>query len=620
MEHNMILSASGWRKIFAESGNSEDTTPLIGNENTALSALIAEAFAQYITATVNKASPVIAVARDSRPTGKAIADAVLRVLQVYHINVQYLGIAPAPEIMVYARSLDGFLYISASHNPIGYNGIKFGLDDGGVLEASENEKIISAFQKSVGKADAAEHAQQLLDSANETELELTYTISDQHKRESLWAYEDFMRTVITDSQEAHTQDAIFDVIKKYFAEHPLSLVCDMNGSSRTQSIDDKFFTRCGIIFMPFYNDPNHIAHAILPEDENLEWCAAVMTDLQADKDKTALLGYMPDCDGDRGNVVYWHEDELEARPISAQEVFALSVLAESTFAIWKNRNFPKKGLLARAESKYGKQAVVVNCPTSMRIDEMCRLLGQHIFRAEVGEANVVNLARQKRNEGYTVRILGEGSNGGNITWPSCVRDPIATVMALIKLLAIRDSSKDGVVNKGLFHLWCELSGQEFRYKNNFTLEDILSSLPAYTTTGVSEARAILTVQAKDKGALKEAYKDIFEEEWQSHQAEMESIYGITDYEVVLTNGTTETVLDKNQNASWNNANGGLKIRFLDQKSNPIAFLWMRPSGTEPVLRILCDVKGAEDAAERSLLRWHSSMLKKADAKVTGTTA
>ena len=31
-------------------------------------------------------------------------------------------------------------------------------------------------------------------------------------------------------------------------------------------------------------------------------------------------------------------------------------------------------------------------------------------------ANVVNIERKKREEGYTVRILGEGSNGGTITY------------------------------------------------------------------------------------------------------------------------------------------------------------------------------------------------------------
>ena len=71
----MILSASGWRKVFAESGDGEDKSPEIGQKNTALSALIAETFAEYISSKIHGKAPLIAVATDTRPTGPKIADA-----------------------------------------------------------------------------------------------------------------------------------------------------------------------------------------------------------------------------------------------------------------------------------------------------------------------------------------------------------------------------------------------------------------------------------------------------------------------------------------------------------------------------------------------------------------
>ncbi len=61
-----------------------------------------------------------------------------------------------------------------------------------------------------------------------------------------------------------------------------------------------------------------------------------------------------------------------------------------------------------------------------------------MFRAETGEANVVNLAEMLRSEGWVVSILGEGSNGGNITHPSKVRDPLSTLGAMIRLLRLPD--------------------------------------------------------------------------------------------------------------------------------------------------------------------------------------
>ena len=57
---------------------------------------------------------------------------------------------------------------------------------------------------------------------------------------------------------------------------------------------------------------------------------------------------------------------------------------------------------------------------------------------------------------------------------------------------------------------------------------------------------------------------------------------------------------------------GLKILFKDAESKPVAFIWMRGSGTEPVFRILCDVKGADTEEEEALLEWETHMLAAAD--------
>ena len=136
----------------------------------------------------------------------------------------------------------------------------------------------------------------------------------------------------------------------------------------------------------------------------------------------------------------------------------------------------------------------------------------------------------------------------------------------------------------------------------------MDSLPKYTTTGVSESRAVLDVKTQDKSLLKKRFQAVFTDDWSKHADELNAIYGFTGYEADITNGTKEV---KNT-SDWANGNGGLKIRFLDEDGNPRAFIWMRPSGTEPVFRIMCDVMGGDEAAERSLLRWETTLLKKAD--------
>ena len=612
MEHNMILSASGWRKVFAESGNEEDHGSSIGAENRALAALAAHTFAKYLLAQSQGHAPVVAVGMDTRPTGKEIADAVVKVLLGEGLSVRFLGISAAPEIMAYARTVDAFLYISASHNPIGHNGIKFGKNDGGVLPAGETKKLAAAFEAECRAGSALQTAEQLMSCASEAAVQDCYDMSVRVKGAALQAYTDFMRTVITGTVHADEQDAVLAAIQQGLSKQQLSILCDMNGSARTVSIDKTLLPKLGVQFLPFNNEPGTIPHAIIPEPENLMYCAAVMQDLQIDGDSTVQIGYMPDCDGDRGNIVLWDTNETEVVLVSAQDVFALCVMAECTFEQWKRQNVPGRGLLWKAQSRYGRHAVVANGPTSMRTDAICAALGIEMFRAEVGEANVVNLARQKRNEGYTVRIMGEGSNGGNITHPSSVRDPVATVTALLKVLALRDGTgADGTLKKGLFHLWCDASGQGGSYKDDFTLIDVLKTLPGAITTGVSEDRAILRMRTADTGLLKERFQRLFVSEWEQKKADFQKRYGFVSYEADTTNGTEER---RNIAGSWNNGSGGLKIRFIDAEGKSKAFIWMRPSGTEPVFRIMCDVAGCDGGQEHALLQWERDLLAKADGE------
>lgn len=623
MKHNMITSASGWRKVFAVSGDENDTNGEIGEDNRVIAALAAETFADYILSRCK--SPMIAVGMDTRPTGPIIADTMLRVFLAKKIAVSYTGIIASPEIMAYSHTVDGFVYISASHNPVGHNGIKFGLNDGGVLNAQENAKLTDEFNKKCEQADAKEHAEKLLQGCSDVDLDWVYAESIATKHSAANSYRSFAKKVISGSENIPQQNALFARIRQNLLHHPINIVADMNGSARTMSIDHSFLNECGIGFSSIYNAPGQIAHAIIPEPENLIWCAKEIEKRQANGDIHCYLGYMPDCDGDRGNIVYWDEVEKKAKVLKAQEVFALSVLAEVAYSIYQSKVLDGQGLVKKAEqflknhsdntdspSAIGKNlklAVAVNGPTSMRIDEIANAFGAQIFRGEVGEANIVNLAREKRSEGYTVRILGEGSNGGNITHPSAVRDPICTIFALIKLLVLKDEIHNGVYHKGLFHLWCEASDQMDKYKENPSITDIIATLPPYTTTGVSETRAVLKIKTEDHGLLKKKFQTIFEEQWNNHREELKKSYGFYSYEAVRTNGTKEirNIADYSQSKK-----GGLKIIFKNEKSQPLAFMWMRGSGTENVFRVMCDVKGNKQKEEQWLLQWETIMINKAD--------
>lgn len=591
---NMILSASGWRKVFAVSGEETDTTTEIGMENTCISVLSALVFSDYVKKRTGKRTPTIVLGIDTRPTGPEIANAMIRLLLKEKVVVRYVGVTAAPEIMAYSKLFDGFIYISASHNPIGHNGIKFGLNDGGVLNGKENALLVEEFKAKCSDEFALQNVSRLISVRSQSDLEWVYSESISTKKEALEIYKTFSKNVISSLTNVSLQDKFFDNLKAQIKANPIGIVCDFNGSARTMSIDKEFFAENNLNFYPFNDIPGKIVHEIIPEPENLVYCAKKMEELQKAGTKDAILGYMPDCDGDRGNIVYWDSKTDSAQILKAQEVFSLSVLAELAFSYWLNKT----------DSSY-KPAVAVNCPTSMRIDEIAKAFNAKVFRGEVGEANVVNTARLARKEGYTVRILGEGSNGGTITFPSSVRDPINTIFAFIKLLTIKDTAE----GKGLFHIWCQLSGQEDKYRDDFTLSDVLETLPVYTTTGVSESRAILKISTMDHAKLKGNFQKVFENSFKNGADGLLKKYGISSYKCILTNATTEKVDAKDFSES---GKGGLKIQLFENSDKPSAFIWMRGSGTEPVFRIMCDVKGNNPDKEKDLLAWETKMLLEAD--------
>jgi phosphoglucomutase len=318
-----------------------------------------------------------------------------------------------------------------------------------------------------------------------------------------------------------------------------------------------------------------------------------------------ILAYVPDCDGDRGNLVIWDEGEGRARALEAQEVFALSCVAELAQLVRTGElRYDGRG------NALSKTAVVVTDSTSMRIDRIAAAFDVPVFRAEVGEANVVGLARRLREEGCTVRILGEGSNGGTIIHPSAVRDPLDTVMALIKLLALRGGSGE----KGLFEIWCALSDQGELYTADFTLADIIASLPAWITTAVVSPDALLEVKTADHALLKRRYQHIFLREWEARKEQIGALTAgrgrISRWEVSACNGTRE----RQGIADFGEAGrGGLKIYFLNDGGNRTASIWMRGSATEPVFRIMADAEGQDKKTEQYLIGWQRRMIAEADS-------
>jgi phosphomannomutase len=81
------------------------------------------------------------VARDTRPSSTIIAQIVGASLMAAGIDVYNLGIAPTPAAFREARKYGASIIVTASHNPLEWNGLKFIIDGRGLFEHELEEML-----------------------------------------------------------------------------------------------------------------------------------------------------------------------------------------------------------------------------------------------------------------------------------------------------------------------------------------------------------------------------------------------------------------------------------------------------------------------------------------------
>ena len=596
----LILSASGWRKVFAAGGNEESRTADIGAADKIIAGIAALVLTEYVRSRDAAVPLVICTGCDARPSGPAVMDVMHRIFIALNVEVHSLFISAAPELMASVKldeRVDGFAYITASHNPIGHNGLKFGGVDGAVFGGAESAELITRFRETLADPYIVERITGLSKTASPvTYTELLEKIPAR-KHHALKRYQAFTYRVVSGAIQQKHQDTFFKRLTSALDRNSIGIVGELNGSARGTSIDHDFLSTCGFI-VDMHNDiPGNVVHRIVPEGESLDLCRELL--LKKYRQNSAfILGYVPDNDGDRGNIVYINTAAGRAETIDAQEVFALVVLSELAY----------QDYLAEEDDQAVKKAVVVNGPTSMRIERIARVFDAEVYRAEVGEANAVHLAEQLRKDGFSVRILGEGSNGGNITHPATVRDPLNTIFSLVKLIVFTGRNDPS----NLFARWCRKSASPLPDQQIFSLHEVIDSLPAFITTSAYEAEAIMRIRSTDHAGLKLKYENIFLEEWDRKKDFLRAEYGIHTWREVNYEGV-ETKAGFGPGFRTGGEKGGLKIIFSNLSGEDTDFLWMRGSGTEPVFRVLADTAGNDQLRHDWLLQWHRGMIERADS-------
>ena len=574
-----ILSVSGWRKIFSMDGDPNGMRKDISLLDLEFVLVAAEILREYFT---SQNYQNVILGRDSRPTSEVIE------ANLYSIMSEKLtckkGISTAlPEVMAYckeSKSKTGFIYITASHNPSGYNGFKIGDHQGKVLNQEEISPLIDKFKKSY---------------LNHKTLSLSpkkfpfETSTGKLNFSSRSKYTKLTKKVI-----AGKRDNVLSSLKQSILTYRPSIVYDFNGSARINSIDIDLLKEFGVNTITLGEKIGHFFHGIVPEGDNLN---DLKNALMKFSNQKIIFGIGVDCDGDRGNLVLFNRNQEVFSP-DAQSTFLLNVLSELAF------------LELFCPKAKQKKAVVGNGATSDRIESICSLFDVQFFRSEVGEANIVSLAETLMEQGYFIRILGEGSNGGNIILPSTVRDPLNSIFSILKLIFLKNTK----TNKSMLDVVREklnVSKEVISDHPQYVLAEILSLYRHHQTTPSFSKAGIIKVNSEDQKKLKKNYERLFINDFQKKKTKLKKQFGITHFEIVNYEGIQTRIGEGNRTG---NEDGGFKIKLMG-KSGQVAFMWMRRSKTEPVFRVMVDIKGKKSHHDE-FLSWHQSLLKKADERLT----
>jgi phosphomannomutase len=317
----LIITVSGLRGIVGE-----NLTPQIAAD-------YGRAFGSFLRSKSSGADKLtVCMGRDSRPSGQMLASAVTSGLTAAGIDVIDLGIVTTPTVGIMVRHLvcAGGVIITASHNPLPYNGVKLLLDNAMAPPPNVAEQIKNRFlDKDFVPAGSLKPGK----------------ISTNDKADDI-----------------HLAKVLRIVDQKAIARKQFKVVLDsVNGAGGRPGI--KLLTVLGCKITPVNTEPTGLfSHPPEPTAENLvSLCDAV-------KNAHADIGFAQDPDADRLAIVD------EAGTYIGEE-YTLALAAKLIFS-----------------KQTGSAAA--NLSTSRMIDDIAKSAGGHVIRTPVGEANVASAMLQ----------------------------------------------------------------------------------------------------------------------------------------------------------------------------------------------------------------------------------
>ncbi|MGD0094145.1 MAG: phosphoglucosamine mutase [Planctomycetota bacterium] len=308
---DLMISISGVRGIVGRS-----LTP-------DLLVRLGEAFGTYMR------SGHIVVGRDTRVSGEMVKCALFGGLLSTGCAIVDLGVVSTPTttLMIEELGADGGVVISASHNPVEWNALKFFRSDGVYLNAAEGEDFLEIY----------------------------------HSGDFVRKPWDELKTIefVSDAEAHHVERvlSILDVPLIQARKFRVALDC-CNGAGVGVSL--RLLRALGCRVEPIHCTPDGLfPHTPEPNFINLQ-------DLcRFTKERGADIGFATDPDGDRIAVVSEEGEFLG-------EELTLALAAQYVLARCPNKGLP----------------VVINMSTSRVTEDVARAAGSEVIRTAVGEVNV----------------------------------------------------------------------------------------------------------------------------------------------------------------------------------------------------------------------------------------
>ncbi len=314
----------------------------------------------------------IIIGRDGRVTGKNIADIVTSTLLQMGCDVTDIGICPTPSVALAVEKFRavGGISITASHNPMMWNGLKFFASTGLFLDPDENRKFWQLAES--------------LSAYVPWDKQGTYNRND---------------TFLDEHVNEVTSLSYIDVDKIRHRKFKIVLDC-VNAAGGI--IVPRLLQKFGCEVIPLFCDVTGIfGHTPEPIPENLTALREKVRETQAD------IGIAVDPDVDRLVLI----DE-KGEPFSEEYTIAACV----KFVLEKEKNTHN-------------HKVVVNLSTTRAVEDIAAQYGAATVRTPVGE---INVAKKMKEIGAI--IGGEGSGGVILPKVHLGRDAIVGIGLILQCL------------------------------------------------------------------------------------------------------------------------------------------------------------------------------------------